>query len=96
MDADDPLRDSTRDLRRTLHLAESIDAAAADVAIALSSERDPQRALKAAIHLHLGRAFDAGAGNLAQLASALHVARAQIDRLRKINRELTKRISGDR
>lgn len=92
----DDLHDSTRDLRRTLHLAEAIDAASADVQIALVSERDPQRELKAALHLHLGRAFDAGSGHRADLRSALDAARAQIERLKKINRDLAKRISGYR
>lgn len=93
---DDPLRDVTRDLRRTMFLADDLESAAADVQLALASDRDPQRALRAALHLHLGRAFDAGAGNRADLQSALNTARTAVDRWRKIASDLQRRISSER
>lgn len=92
----DDLRDTTRDLRRTQHLASELDAAAADVRLALASERDPQRELLAALHLHLGRAWDSGAGNRADLQSALDAALATIATLKRINRDLQRRVSSER
>ncbi len=81
-DLDDPLREITRDLRRTSYLSTAIELAAADVREALEHRADPQRALLAVIHRHLGLAFDEGAGREADLRSALDVARGTIDRLR--------------
>jgi hypothetical protein len=93
---EDALRASTRDLRRTQHLASALDAAAADVRLALASGRDPQRELLAALHLHLGRAWDDGAGHRADLVSALDAARATIAALRRAVGELQRRVSAER
>lgn len=93
---DDPLRDTTRELRRTMYLADAIEACAADAQLALASDTDPRRALLAALHLHIGRAWDAGAGREADLRSALDVARATIERLRRIARDLQRRVSAER
>lgn len=90
-DLDDPLREITRDLRRTSYLATAIELAAADVREALETT-DPQRALLAVLHRHLAIAWDDGAGREADLRSALDVARALVERLRSERRaELRKR-----
>lgn len=96
MSIDDPLRETTRDLRRTSYLASVLDLASADVRAALLSEHDPQRALLGVLHSHLGRAWDEGAGREADLRSALSTAQALIDRLRSQLREGLRRRSRER
>lgn len=96
MTSPDDLRDVTRDLRRTQFLASALDAAAADARLALAAEHDPQRALLAALHLHIGRAWDDGAGHRADLQSALEAARATIASLKRAVQDLQRRISAER
>lgn len=94
--SDDPLREITRDLRRTSYLASALELAAADVKGALASEVDPQRALLGVLHSHLGRAWDEGAGREADLRSALSTAEALIERLRTQLRAELRRRSDER
>ncbi len=85
-DLEDPLREITRDLRRTTYLATAIELAASEVREALEHTTDPARALLAVLHRHLALAWDDGAGREADLRSALDVARATIARLRSARR----------
>lgn len=98
----------TRDLRRTTYLAAALDIAAADVELAVAavvrarSDGDTEgaararTALRAAVHYHLGAAWDDGAGSRADLLSALDVARTAARRLDRQVRDLLRRVSDQR
>lgn len=89
--------DLTRDYRRTVWLAETIELAVADVQAALATEGpDRQRALRAVLHLHLSRAYAEGAGWEADLRSALDTARAMVARLKRELKEYQRRVSAER
>jgi len=96
--ADDDLRDITKDLRRTVFLAEAVELALVDriAALAAPEEATRDRAMRAALFKHLGDAWSDGSGRELDLRSALDVLRAQVDLLKRNNRELLKRVSKSR
>jgi hypothetical protein len=87
--------EATRDLRRSLYLSTAVDLAIANVLSAFD-EPDRERALYGVLHHQLGRAFDEGCVREYDLKSAVNTLRAQVDILKKSNRELLRRISKDR
>lgn len=61
-----------RELRRTRYLSDAVDLAVQDVRLALAC--DQPHALAAALHKHLSDAYEEGAGERADLLTALATA----------------------
>lgn len=91
-DEDDRFNRITKSLRRTRFLNDAIDAAAADVKLALSADRDQYRSLLATLHHHIGLAWDDGAGYLADLISSIDTLRVQNRKLKEQLMEALRRL----
>lgn len=92
---DDHFDETTRDLRRTLFLAETLELVVLELERATASEQRDQQ-VRAVLHRWLEQAWNDGALREADLRSAVGLLRAQVETLKKNLHAALQRISDGR